>query len=95
MAGKGSGNSGKPQGTIFKKCDRSAHRPQSNQRCADGTCQHTCDTFAVERCPHAWTLRYSANGKQVEESFRDDMDARKRVRYGTGLKKAQDRQLVP
>jgi hypothetical protein len=33
------------------------------------------------------------NGKQVEESFRDDTDARKRVRYGTGLKKAQDRQL--
>jgi integrase len=94
MARKGgNGNSGKLQGTIFKKCDRAAHRPQSNRQCAAGTCQHTCEPSAVERCPHAWTLRYSASGKQVEESYRDDMDARKRVQYGTGLKKAQDAQL--
>lgn len=87
------GKSGKLQGTIFKKCDRSAHRPESNRRCADGTCQHTCEPSAVERCPHAWTLRYTVSGKQAEQSFRDDMDARKRVKYGTGLKKAQDAQL--
>lgn len=92
MAGKG-GNGTKLQGTIFKKCDRAAHKPNTNRACAVGTCQHTCDTFAVERCPHAWTLRYSAGGKQVEESFRDDMDKHKRVKYGTGLKKAQDAQL--
>lgn len=81
----------KLQGTIFKKCDMAAHRPDSNKACAAGTCQHAC--AAPERCPHAWTLRYSVNGKQREESFRDDMDAKKRVRYGTGLKKAQDAQL--
>jgi len=93
MAAKGNGNGRKLQGTIFKKCDRAAHRPATNARCAAGTCQHTCDTFSVDRCPHAWTLRYSAGGKQAEQSFRDDMDAHKRVRYGTGLKKAQDAQL--
>lgn len=89
----GNGNSGKLQGTIFKKCDRSAHHPESNRRCAAGECQHTCEPSQIERCPHSWTLRYSVNGKQVEESFRDDMDARKRVKYGSGLKKAQDAQL--
>ena len=79
------------QGTIFKKCDMSAHKPHSNKACAAETCQHTCT--APDRCPHAWTLRYSVNGKQKEESFRDDMDDKKRVRYGTGLRKAQDAQL--
>jgi integrase len=79
------------QGTIFKKCDMSAHKPQSNKACAAETCQHTC--AAPDRCPHAWTLRYSVNGRQKEESFRDDMDDKKRVRYGTGLRKAQDAQL--
>jgi hypothetical protein len=75
----------KLQGTIFKKCDMSAHKPDSNKACAAGTCQHTCAT--PDKCPHAWTLRYSVNGKQKEESFRDDMDAKKRVKYGTGLKR--------
>jgi integrase len=81
----------KLQGTIFKKCDMSAHKPQSNKACAAETCQHTC--AAPDRCPHAWTLRYSVNGKQKEESFPDDMDDKKRVRYGTGKRKAQDAQL--
>ena len=89
----GTGNSGKLQGTIFKKCDRAAHRPDSNKWCAAGTCQHTCDASQVDRCPHAWTLRYSVNGQQTEASFRDDIYKQKRVRYGTGLKKAQDAQL--
>jgi hypothetical protein len=56
-------------GTIFKKCDRSNHRPDSNKGCASSACQHTCDT--PERCQHAWTLRYWANGRQVEKSFKD------------------------
>jgi hypothetical protein len=43
-------------GTIFKKCDRSNHEPDSNKRCASATCQHTCDD--PERCAHAWTLCY-------------------------------------
>jgi hypothetical protein len=41
------------------------------EACAAETCQHTC--AAPDRRPHAWTLRYSVNGKQKEESFRDDM----------------------
>jgi hypothetical protein len=79
------------QGTIFKKCDMSLHKPDSNKACAAGTCQHTCTD--PDRCPHAGTLRYSVNGKQKEQSFRDDMDERKRVKYGTGKRKAQDAQL--
>jgi hypothetical protein len=47
----------------------------------------------VERCPHKWTVRYTVNGVQRERSFADEMDAGKRVRPGTGLKKAQDFQL--
>jgi len=30
-------------GTIFKKCDRKGHKPNSNKRCAAGAGQHTCD----------------------------------------------------
>ena len=58
------------QGTIFKKCDMSAHKPESNKACAAGTCQHAC--AAPDKCPHAWTLRYSVNGRQKKTSFRDD-----------------------
>ena len=79
------------QGTIFKKCDMANHRPASNKGCAAGTCQHTCAN--PDRCQHAWTLRYSVAGKQTEQSFKDDMTADKRVRFGTGLRKAQDAQL--
>ena len=43
-------------GTLFKKCDRSNHKPDSNKRCASATCQHTCDNR--ERCACVWTLRY-------------------------------------
>ena len=31
------------QATIFKKCDRTNHKPDSNKLCAGGTCQHTCE----------------------------------------------------
>ncbi len=79
-------------GTIFKKCDRSNHRPDSNKGCASSTCQHTCDN--PERCPHAWTLRYWVNGKQVEKSFKDKQHPTTgRVDYGSGKKLARDWQL--
>jgi integrase len=79
-------------GTIFKKCNRSNHRPDSNKGCASSTCQHTCDT--PERCPHAWTLRYWVNGKQVEKSFKDKQHPTTgRVNYGSGKKLARDWQL--
>ncbi len=79
-------------GTIFKKCDRSNHKPDSNQRCATSVCQHTCDN--PDRCAHAWTLRYWVNGKQVEKSFKDSTHPDSgRVSYGSGKKLAQDWQL--
>ncbi|MEA2638590.1 MAG: hypothetical protein QOE18_1647 [Chloroflexota bacterium] len=43
-------------GAIFKKCDRSNHKPDPDKRCASATCQHTCDD--PERCAHASALRY-------------------------------------
>ena len=89
----GTGNNGKLQATIFKKCDRTYHRPQTNKQCAGGTCQHTCQAPEIDRCRHAWTVRYTVNGVQRDKSFKDEMDARKRVQCGTGLKKAQDFQL--
>jgi integrase len=87
------GTNGRLQATIFKKCSVEFHRPESNKGCAGGTCQHACEASAVERCPHKWTVRYVVNGTQREKSFGDEIDAAKRVRYGTGLKKAQDFQL--
>jgi hypothetical protein len=79
-------------GTIFKKCDTSNHRPETVKRCASAECQHTCDT--PEKCSHAWTLRYSANGKQVEKSFKDTVnESNGRTNYGSGKKLARDFQL--
>jgi hypothetical protein len=44
--------------------------------------------------PHAWTLRYWVNGKQVEKSFRDKKHPTTgRVDYGSGKQLAQDWQL--
>ena len=81
-------------GTVFKKCDRSNHRPETSKACAAGTCQHTCEPSAIEKCPHAWTLRYSVSGKQVEKSFRDKVhETTGRTLYGSGKKLAQDFQL--
>jgi integrase len=57
------------QATIFKKCDRSNHKPDSNKGCAGGTCQHTCESRQVTDCPHKWTVRYSVNSRQREQSF--------------------------
>jgi hypothetical protein len=47
------------QATVFKKCDRSYHRPDSNKGCAAGTCQHTGERAQVSDRPHQWTARYS------------------------------------
>jgi len=57
------------QATIFKKCDRSSHKPESNKGCAAGTCQHTCESWQVDSCAHKWTVRYSVNSRQREQSF--------------------------
>src|SRR5258708_5074806 len=79
-------------GTIYKKCDLANPHPEGNSRCAAGTCQHTCSR--PEKCQHAWTLRYSVNGKQVEKSFRDVVnEGTGRTDYGSGKKLAQDFQL--
>jgi integrase len=79
-------------GVIFKKCDTSNHRPETVRLCAAGTCQHTCKPNTIEKCKHAWTLRYWVNGRQAEKSFRDEI-RNGRVVYGSGRKLAQDFQL--
>jgi integrase len=79
-------------GVIFKKCDTSNHRPETVRLCAAGTCQHTCKPDTIEKCKHAWTLRYWVNGRQAEKSFRDEI-RNGRVVYGSGRKLAQDFQL--
>ncbi len=79
-------------GVIFKKCDISNHRPETVKQCVSGICQHTCPPGDVEKCKHAWTLRYWVNGKQLEKSFRDEL-RNGRVVYGSGRKLAQDFQL--
>ena len=62
--------------------------------CAADTCQHTCEPSAIEKCAHAWTLRYTVNGEQVEKSFRDKVhETTGRTLYGSGKKLAQDFQL--
>ena len=77
-------------GVVFKKCDMAGHKPDSNKACGAGTCQHTCTD--IERCSHAWTLRYWADGKQRERSFKDEV-RHGRTAYGSGKKLAQDAQL--
>ncbi len=58
------------QATIFKKCDRANHKPDSNKACAGGTCQHTCEAPYVPDCAHKWTVRYSVSSRQREQSFK-------------------------
>jgi hypothetical protein len=57
------------QATIFKKCDRTYHKPDSNKGCAAGTCQHTCEARQGAARAHKWTVRYSVNSWQREQSF--------------------------
>jgi integrase len=78
-------------GVILKKCDLSLHRPATNKECRAGKCQHTCER--PERCRHAWTLRYWVNGRQRELSFNDDVDAKGRVKYGSGERMAKDARI--
>ena len=88
------GTSGTLQSVILKKCDRTYHRPESNKACAGGTCQHTCEPAEIASCRHKWTLRYSVNGRQREQSFADEIDDKAgRPRPGSGLRKARDAQL--
>jgi hypothetical protein len=70
------------QAVIVKKCDRTSHRPESSKACATrdrgertGACQHTCDPAQVEYCPHKWTVRYSVNSRQREQSFAELAEA--------------------
>ena len=43
--------------------------PDSNKGCAAGTCQHTCEAWQAPNCPHKWTVRYSVDSRQREQSF--------------------------
>jgi hypothetical protein len=63
----------------LKKRDRIYHCPETNKQCAGGTCQHTCRPSEIERCRHAWAVRYTVNGVQRDKSFRDEIDAQKRM----------------
>jgi integrase len=77
-------------GVVFKKCGMTGHKPDSNKACGSGACQHTCSD--PEKCAHAWTLRYWADGRQRERSFRDAVRNGLTV-YASGRKLAQDAQL--
>ncbi len=81
MAGKASSAvNATVQAVILKKCDRTYHKPETNKKCANGACQHTCEPARIETCSHKWTVRYSVNSRQREQSF-------------TGLEGAQTFQL--
>jgi hypothetical protein len=41
----------------------------TDQGCAAGTCQHTCEARQVSDCAHKWTVRYSVSSRQREQSF--------------------------
>jgi integrase len=77
-------------GVVFKKCDMSGHKPDSNKACGSAACQHTCAD--PDKCAHAWTLRYWADGRQRERSFKDEVRHGRTV-YGSGRKLARDAQL--
>jgi hypothetical protein len=49
----GTGNNGKLQAAVLKKCDRAYHRPQTNKQCASGSCQHACEPSQIDRCRDA------------------------------------------
>ena len=77
-------------GVVFKKCDRANHKTDTNKACASGACQHTCSD--PERCSHAWTLRYWADGRQRERSVKDETRNGRTV-YGSGKKRKLDETL--
>jgi len=82
------------EATIFKKCDRTYHKPGSNKGCANGTCQHTCDASQLEGCTHKWTVRYSVESRQREQSFTELAQAQTfQLTLSTG-KQTQGRMFV-
>jgi Phage integrase family len=82
------------QATVFKKCDRAGHKPETNKACAAGTCQHTCDTAQAQACAHKWTVRYSVNSRQREQSFATFTEAQTfQLTLSTG-KQVQGRMFV-
>jgi integrase len=58
-----------------------------------GTIVKKCKCANKTRCPHKWTLRYWADGRQRERSFADELDAGGRPRYGSGKRLAEDFRL--
>src|ERR1700722_5522429 len=58
-----------------------------------GTILKKCKCANQARCPHGWTLRYWAAGKQHEKAFRDTIGPDNRVRYGSGKELAEDFQV--
>jgi integrase len=77
MAGKAaSAANATVEAVILKKCDRTYHRPETNKKCANGACQHTCEPGRTEACAHKWTVRYSVSSRQREQSFTGLADAR-------------------
>ena len=82
-------------GVIFKKCDTSATiGPRLNKQLRGWHLSAYVPTDTVEKCQHAWTLRYWVNGKQLEKSFKDAAsDHRARELRQRASKLAQDFQL--
>jgi integrase len=58
-----------------------------------GTIFKGCDCENKARCSHGWTLRYWADGKQTNRTFRDTTGPDNEVRYGSGKKLAEDFQV--
>jgi integrase len=58
-----------------------------------GTILKKCGCAGQATCPHKWTLRYWADGRQRELSFADELDGSGRPRYGSGKRLARDAQL--
>jgi hypothetical protein len=82
------------EAAIIKKCSRAYHRPGTNRACAGGTCQHTCDAGRLESCAHKWTVRYSVDSRQREQSFAElDQAQAFQLTLSTG-KRTQGRMFV-
>src|SRR5579859_2962651 len=58
-----------------------------------GTILKKCACPKQGTCPHRWTLRFWADGRQREISFADALDDSGRPRYGSGRKLAEDARL--
>ena len=62
------------QATIFKKCDRTYHKPAATRDAPAGPAS-TCEPGQVAACAHKWTVRYSVSSRQREQSFGTLTDA--------------------